>query len=229
MTHTYKYPKADNTVDIVVFGLDDNLKVLLIERGREGEPFFGHWALPGGFVNMDEDLTDAAYRELREETGIRPSYLEQLYTFGTPGRDPRGRVISTAYLGLVKPEDVQVVAADDARDARWWSVDALPPLAFDHAAILDMAVRRLRGKLRWQPVGVELLPSEFTLTELRKVYEIILARKVDDRNFRHKVLSFGVLQETGGVRKAAHRPATLYRFDPDAYARLRHTGLDFEV
>jgi len=146
-SYVYPFPKADHTADAVVFGIDTEkgvLNILLMERGHESEPYFGHWALPGGFVNEDEDLDTAVLRELREETGVQLSYMEQLYTFGDPDRDPRGHVISTAYLGLVRPGDVILKAADDAAKARWFSVTQLPPLAFDHRRIIREGLRRLQ-------------------------------------------------------------------------------------
>ncbi len=230
MTYTYEFPKADHTVDAVVFGLDLDegvLKVLLIERGREDEPFHESWALPGGFIDMDEDLEDALRRELREETGLDVSYVEQLYTFGKPGRDPRGRVISTAYLALVRPTEVQ--GADDARAAEWKPVKDLPPLAFDHEDILKVGLQRLRSKVRWQPVGFGLLPSEFTLTQLQRVYEIILGRSLDKRNFRRKLGRFGVLDKTAHKVAEKGRPAHLYSFSRSRYRGLHENGIDFEV
>lgn len=228
----YRYPKPDVTTDAVVFGLDldeGKLNILLIRRGREDEPFYDHWALPGGFLNMDEGLGKCARRELREETGVEPSYMEQLFTFGHPDRDPRGRVVTVAHMALVRPDQVTVKADDDAKDAQWFNVDNLPPLAFDHDEIIDMGLRRLRGKLRWQPIGVDLLDAEFTLSDLQQVYEVILGHSTDKRNFRRKVLSFGVLEETGGTRSEGHRPAKLYSFSQAAYDKLRREGLDFEV
>ncbi|SHJ82718.1 8-oxo-dGTP diphosphatase [Desulfatibacillum alkenivorans DSM 16219] len=230
MAYTYKYPKADHTVDAVVFGIDFDeaaLKILLIERARE--PFKGNWALPGGFVEMDEDLEAAVIRELREETNIRLSYMEQLYTFGAPGRDPRGRVISTAFLGLVQPGHIAIQEGSDAAKAIWWNVNELPGLAFDHAEIIKTGVQRLRSKISWQPVGIELLPDEFTLSDLQQACEIILGRTIDKRNFRRKVLKFGVLAPTGNVRKENYRPAQLYQFDKKRYALLQKQGIDFEV
>lgn len=237
MSYTYEYPKADNTTDAVVFGLDletRRLMVLLIERGREGEPFFGCWALPGGFLDMGEDLDTCVKRELEEETGLRLSFMEQLYTFGRPDRDPRGRVISVAYWGIVRPDQVTVQGMDDAKEARWFNVNDLPELAFDHDEILSLALKRLRGKLRWCPVGVWLLPKEFTMAELRTVYEIILGRTLDKGNFRRKILPHmkpdGCLPPTGQRRKqAAGRPAAIYSFNRDAYKALVREGLDFEV
>ena len=237
MSHTYEYPKADNTTDAVVLGLDlanHKLKVLLILQGREGEPFYGCWALPGGFLNMDEDLDRCVRRELEEETGLKLSFMEQLYTFGTPDRDPRGRVISVAYWGIVRPDQVKVEGAADAKEVRWFDVDDLPELAFDHDEILGMGIKRLRGKLRWCPVGVWLLPKEFTMAELRGVYEIILGRDLDKGNFRRKVMGHmregGCLPPTGEKRKqSTGRPSNIYRFDPDAYKALVREGLDFEI
>jgi len=230
--HVYRYPKVDNTADAVVFGINTMegcLNVLLIERGRESEPFFGHWALPGGFVNMGEDLDTTVLRELEEETGVKLSYMEQLATFSAPDRDPRGRVVTTAYLGLVRPEDVTIGGFDDAAKAMWFSVTGLPKLAFDHRRIIREGLRRLRSKVRWQPVGIDLLPEEFTLTQLQQVYETVLQRELDKRTFRKKVKKFDVLVDTGKKRGNGHRPAKLYRFDRDAYQRLVSEGMDFEV
>lgn len=224
-------PKASHTVDAVVFGLDIEdavLKVLLIERGIE--PFAGAWALPGGFVLENEDLDEAVQRELAEETGIKLSYLEQLYTFGKPKRDPRGRVISTAYLGFVRPSQVTLAGGSDASRAEWYDAKALPKLAFDHAEILRTGLSRLRSKVPWQPVGIELLPPHFTLTDLQRVYELILDSAIDKRNFRRKVQRFDVLVDTGKTTKeAAHRPAKLYRFDRKRYSQLQKQGVDFEL
>ena len=200
------------TVDLVIFTIADNdLKVLLIRR-KQG-PFRDLWALPGGFVEMDESLEDAAARELKEEVGVENVYLEQLFTFGDPKRDPRGRVISVSYFALVDAEQQRIVAASDAADAQWQTVFDLPRLAFDHREILDYAVWRLRNKLEWTTVGYELLPRRFTLSQLQRVYEIILQRPIDKRNFRKKVLAQGQLRELSETRTAgAHRPAKLYAF-----------------
>jgi 8-oxo-dGTP diphosphatase len=205
----HHYPAV--AVDMIIFTVvDDDLHVLLIQR--RGEPFAGHWAIPGGFVDEHESLDDAAARELREETGVSDVYLEQLYTFGAPGRDPRGRVISVAYYALLR-QPPRVEAADDAADARWFPLRALPPLAFDHAAILDYALARVRNKVEYTNVVYSLLPEEFTLTELQRVYEIILGRPLDKRNFRKKINSLDLVEPTGAERRdGAHRPAKLYRF-----------------
>ena len=175
MPFTYEYPRPALTVDCVVFGFDGGgLQVLLIRRALE--PFLGSWALPGGFVDMDEDLDQAARRELQEETHLSRVFLEQLFTFGTPGRDPRGRVVSVAYYALVRPDQHPATGDSDASEAAWHPVDQLPPLAFDHTQIIAKALERLRGKIRYQPVGFELLPKHFTLTQLQSLYEAILGR-----------------------------------------------------
>lgn len=229
MSHTYEHPRPALAVDCVVFGLDaEGLKVLLIERGLP--PFEGQWALPGGFVRMEETLDEAAHRELREETGVEAIYLEQLYSFGALKRDPRERVVSVAYYALVKLSDHRVHAATDARDAQWFNALTLPDLAFDHARILEVATERLRGKVRYQPIGFDLLPDKFTLTELQRLYEVILGRELDKRNFRKKINSMNLLEalderQTG----VAHRAARLYRFDKARYEELVERGFNFEV
>ncbi|MEM6732082.1 MAG: NUDIX domain-containing protein [Myxococcota bacterium] len=214
------------TVDCVVFGLDDHLKVLLIER--ENEPYSGAWALPGGFVRPEEDLEAAARRELEEETGVRDVFLEQLFTFGSPERDPRDRVVSVAYYALAKLRELR--ANTDARDARWFEARSLPGLAFDHDHIVKVAQERLRGKVRYQPIGFELLPTKFTLSQLQKLYETVLERSLDKRNFRKKILSMGLLDPLDEHQKAvAHRAARLYRFNRDKYQELLGQGFNFEL
>jgi 8-oxo-dGTP diphosphatase len=224
-----EYPRPSVTVDCVVFAVDqDDLKVLLIQRDLE--PFAGQWALPGGFVKMEETLDAAARRELREETGLERVFLEQLYTFGEPERDPRGRVISVAYYALVNLSDHRVHAATDARDASWFAVWDTPTLAFDHAAILETALARLKGKVRYQPIGFELLPGKFTLTELQRLYEVILEEELDKRNFRKRILAMDILVELDEVQKdVSHRAARLYRFDERKYRKLVKAGFDFQI
>lgn len=227
--YAYEYPRPALTVDCVVFGLGDaDLEVLLIERDLE--PFAGRWALPGGFVQMDEPLEAAARRELQEETGVERLYLEQLYTFGAVGRDPRARVVSVAYYGLVKLHDHALRAATDARDARWFPVASAPSLAFDHDTILSTALQRLKGKLRYVPIGFELLPPKFTLTQLQRLYEVVLQRPLDKRNFRKKAIHMGILEALDEREQGvAHRAARLYRFDRERYDRLVRDGFDFEL
>lgn len=229
MAHTYEYPRAALAVDCVVFGFDEGeLKLLLIQRGLE--PFKGRWALPGGFVHVDETLDAAARRELAEEAGLKEVFLEQLYTFGSLGRDPRERVVSVAYYALVKLSEHCAKAATDAAHAEWFPISRAPGLAFDHAEVLATALARLKGKVRYQPIGFELLPRRFTLSEMQHLYEAVLGVGLDKRNFRKKVLRLGLLiplderQMTG-----RHRPARLFGFDADKYAKLKQHGVNFEV
>lgn len=228
-TYTYEYPRPALAVDCVVFGVDaEDLKVLLIQRNLD--PFAGAWALPGGFVRMDESLEEAARRELAEETGVANLFLEQLCSFGDVGRDPRGRTVTVAYYALVKLSDHAIRAATDARNAAWFAVDDVPPLAFDHARILDAAWQRLQGKVRYQPIGFELLPPKFTLTQLQRMYEKVLDRPLDKRNFRKKILGMGVLEALTEVETdVAHRAARLYRFDKKRYDALVKQGFNFEL
>lgn len=225
----YKYPRPALTVDCVVFGFDGGgLKVVLIRRAFA--PFAGTWALPGGFVDMDEDIDQAARRELAEETHLNNVFLEQLYTFGSPGRDPRGRIVSVAYYALVRPDQHPATGDSDAAEAGWHPIDHLPPLAFDHADILRTALDRLRGKIRYQPIGFELLPNRFTLGQLQALYEAILGHGIDKRNFRKKLLAFDFIIPTKSFTTgAAHRPARLHRFDRHKYQILARKGFHFEL
>ena len=214
------YPRPSVTADVIIFTLRANdLQVLLIKRKHP--PFAGMWAIPGGFIAIDESLEDAALRELEEETGVRDVYLEQLYTFGGVDRDPRGRVITVAYYTLVPAAAISPRADSDAAESRWWSVHDLPPLAFDHADILVYALERLRYKLEYTAVGFELLPDAFTLSELQAAYEVVLGEKLDKRNFRRKILGAQVIEETGVHRTGEGRPAKLYHFRDDAVAEVK--------
>ena len=229
MNYSYEFERPALTVDIVVFALDeDGLQVMLIERDLE--PFAGRWALPGGFVRVNETLDEAARRELQEETGLRDIYLEQLYTFGDLGRDPRERIVTVAYYALVNLQGHDVKASTDARNAAWFTIDELPELAFDHETIVDAALERLRGKVRYQPIGFELLPNKFPLRDLQRLYEIVLDRELDKRNFRKKILSMDILVELNEIEKdVSHRAAKLYRFDKRKYDRLMRQGYHFEI
>jgi 8-oxo-dGTP diphosphatase len=229
MSYSYEYPRAALTVDCVVFALDDeDLKVLLIQRDLP--PFEGDWAFPGGFVRLDETLDEAARRELKEETGIENVFLEQLYTIGDLDRDPHERVVTVAYYVLVKLSDHQVQAATDARNAAWFAIEDVPSLAFDHEKILTLAHDRLRGKVRYQPIGFELLPAKFTLRQIQHLYEVVLDRSLDKRNFRKKILSMDILVELDEVETdVAHRAARLYKFDRRKYKRLTKQGFNFEI
>ncbi|MGA9672987.1 MAG: NUDIX domain-containing protein [Terracidiphilus sp.] len=199
------------TVDIVVFTVSEQkLKVLLIQRGIP--PFKGQYALPGGFVLANETLDAAAFRELSEETGTENIYLEQLYTFGDPKRDPRGRVVTVAYYALVPTGKSPLLAGTDAASAGLFPVEALPTLAFDHGKIIEYAVNRLRNKLEYTSVGFELLPKKFTLTTLQMLHEAILGRSLDKRNFRRKILSTGLLTASKEMEITGRKPARLYAF-----------------
>jgi 8-oxo-dGTP diphosphatase len=230
MAYTYDYPRPALTVDCVIFGLDESLrlKVLLIQRGHD--PFKDCWALPGGFVDMDEPLDTAAARELEEETGVKDLFIEQLYTFGTLKRDPRGRVVTVVYYSLVNLTKHKIEPHSDAKAVKWFPIDELPALAFDHADIMTIAIERLRGKVRYQPIGFELLPETFTLTQLQKLYESILGLKeLNKRNFRTKILKMNILKEDSILRGVAHRPAQLYRFDKKQYEEYVRKGFNFEL
>jgi 8-oxo-dGTP diphosphatase len=213
------------TVDLVIFTIHgDELKVLLVKRAIE--PFAGASALPGGFVHENESLEAAARRELQEETGVKEVYLEQLYSFGDPVRDPRGRVVTISYYALVSPDRV-LSAGTDAADARWWPVAELPALAFDHRKILDYALERLRNKLEYTTVGFQLLPERFTLTELQRVYEAILNKKLDKRNFRRKIELLKILKPLNEWQRGGRKPARLYRFAAARFEKLRDKGILF--
>jgi len=229
MSFTYKHPHPAVTVDGVVFGFDDaDLKLLLVKR--KVEPFKGQWALPGGFVTLNEGLEDAVRRELVEETGITRLYLEQLFTFGDPNRDPRERVISIAYYALVKLADHQVRAASDALEVAWFPVAEPPKLAFDHERIVDVALRRLKAKVRYEPIGFELLPEKFTLGELQRLYEVVLEQALDKRNFRKKILGTELLEALDEFQQdVAHRAAQFYRFNRGRYEELKKRGFNFEL
>ena len=212
--HVYDYPHPAVTVDVAIFTiLEDSLRILLIQR--KNPPFQSAWALPGGFVDIDESLKHAAWRELKEETGIHAAYLEQFYTFGHPRRDPRERVITVAYLALLPPDKVTTEAGSDAERAEWFDVKALPELAFDHPKIVARALHRLGEKIGDSAIAFQLLPETFTLPELRRAIELVGGEPLDRRNFRKRMLKQGLIAPTGEVaRRGAHRPAKLYRAAP---------------
>jgi 8-oxo-dGTP diphosphatase len=209
--YQYDYPHPAVTVDVVVFTLrDGQLKLLLIKRA--GEPYRGKWALPGGFVQMDEGLDAAAARELEEETGVSKVYLEQLYTFGRVDRDPRERVITVAYYALIPSDKLELRAATDAEAVGWFGLEELPKLAFDHKDIVAQAHERLVAKLDYSTIAFAFMPKRFTLSELQGVYEIIQQQKMDKRNFRKWILALEQIEETDEERRdGQHRPARLYR------------------
>ena len=209
--YRYKYPHPAVTTEVVLFTIRNRrLQLLLIRRG--GEPFKGRWALPGGFLEIDEDLEQGAMRELEEETGISGVYLEQLRTYGRPGRDPRERVISVAYYALAPSERLQPHAASDADAAAWFPIGDLPTLAFDHDEIIHAAHDRLVAKLDYSTIAFQFMPQRFALSELQDVYEILLDSELDKRNFRKWALALEQIEETGEQRRRGnHRPARLYR------------------
>jgi 8-oxo-dGTP diphosphatase len=218
-------------VDAVVIGYTskEGLSVLLIKRNIK--PFKDSWALPGGLVGDDESLEEAIQRELKEETGVNINYLEQLYSFGKPGRDPRNRVISITYYGLVKPDAFELHADTDAADVAWFNIRKLPQLAFDHQEILTAAHERLKSKMLYQPVGFELLDEKFPFSELEKLYMAVLDRPIDRRNFKKKISKFGFLEETAEKQAlyGAGRPGNLFRFNEQKYFQLQKEGINFEI
>lgn len=227
--YCYDYPRPAVTADCIIFGFDaGELKVLLIERGIE--PYKGKWAIPGGFLRDNESADDCARRELFEETGLENVFMEQLYTFSNPERDPRGHVVTVAYYALVKLSDYTVKAGDDAKNANWFGISKVPGLAFDHDRILRVALNRLRGKIRYQPVGFELLPERFTLPDLQTLYESILEVKIDRRNFRRKIDSTNLLiDHNESVKGVPHKGAKYYSFDKNKYMELVERGFNFEI
>ena len=224
--YCYRYPHPAVTTDCVIFGFDgERLQVLLIERGIE--PYKGRWAFPGGFLKMDETAEEGARRELKEETGLEGAYMEQFHTFSAIERDPRERVITIAYYTLVKIQEVK--GGDDAASARWFPLDEIPPLAFDHDYILRMATQRLREQIHFQPVGFELLPEKFTLKELQLLYEAILGINFDRRNFSKKMMHLEILidlEET--IWPTPKREAKLYKFNAEKYEELKRKGFRLE-
>lgn len=227
--YCYEYPRPAVTTDCVIFGFDGvDINVLLIERGIE--PYKGKWAFPGGFVQMDESTEECAKRELFEETGIKDVFIEQLYTFSDVKRDPRGRVITVAYFALVKTLDYQLLAGDDAIKAQWYKLKDIPSLAFDHDLILRIAHNRIKGKIRYQPIGFELLDSKFTMPQLQLLYESILEIKFDRRNFSNKILKTGLLiQLEEKVPNVPHKAPRYLMFNKKKYNELQSSGFNFEI
>lgn len=224
--YCYRYPHPAVTTDCVIFGFDGSqLNVLLVQRALE--PYKGKWAFPGGFLGMEESAEEGARRELLEETGLTAGYLEQLHTYSTPDRDPRERVVTIAYLALVRIADVR--GGDDAADARWWPVDRVPALAFDHDLILRDALCRLRERIHFHPIGHDLLPDKFTLRQLQSLYEAILGTRFDRRNFAKKMLHLDVLTQLDEtVWPTPRRQANLYSFNLQKYAELKQRGFRLE-
>lgn len=222
----YKYPHPAVTTDCVIFGFDgEKLNVLLVKRG--GEPYIGWWAFPGGFVRIDESAEDGALRELKEETQLSTGYMEQLQTYSSPDRDPRERVITIAYLALVKISEVK--GGDDATEAQWFPIDNVPHLAFDHDVILRDALIRLRERIHFHPVGYELLPEKFTLKQLQSLYEAVLGIRFDRRNFAKKMLHLDILKQLEEtVWPTPKREAKLFTFNIENYNELKRRGFRLE-
>ena len=228
-TYTYEYPRPSVTTDCVIFGYDvkDGLSVLLVERGIE--PFKGCWAFPGGYLQMDETTEAGALRELKEETefDVEKDFLEQLGCFSEVNRDPRGRVLTVAYYALVQKGAVK--GGDDASNAQWFPIGDVPQLAFDHEKILRVALKRLKERIHFRPIGFELLPETFTMPQLQALYESILEVHFDRRNFSNKMLKLGILEETGDRPKnAARNVAVTYRFNADKYKEMKSKGFRLE-
>lgn len=215
--YCYKYPHAAVTTDSVVFGFDGKkLHVLLIERG--GEPYKGSWAIPGGFIHMDETVEEGAFRELKEETGMENLYLEQFHVFSAVDRDPRERVLTVAFFALVNKSDYQVIAGDDAAKAAWYSLNELPKLAFDHKDIILSARKHLQDRMRAKPLAFNLLDEKFTMTEIQTLFEAVYNITYDRRNFYRKIMATGFLKDCGQSPVPVHnRIPQLYSFDEEAY------------
>lgn len=217
------------TIDIVLFGYQKELQILLVKR--KYDPFKGQWALPGGFVLENESLEEAVNRELKEETGVEIplNRLEQIYTFGEVHRDPRDRVVSVAYMGLVNPDLYKTQAATDTLDVEWFDWNQLPNLAFDHTEILELGLKRLQSKMIYSPIGFDLLPKTFLFSELEHLYQSILQMEIDRRNFRKKFLGLGLLDETGErISEGKGRPAMLYRFNKKVYEQLEKEKINLQ-
>jgi len=228
MNYTYNYPRPALTADCVIFGYDgDTMKLLLVKRNET--PFRGKWSLPGGFVGENEDAETAAKRVLFEKTGLERNFIEQLYTFSQPDRDPRGWVVSTAYFALINPKKILLEAGGNTDAVSWHAWNKIPPLAFDHKHILQTAITRLKGKISYQPIGFELLDNYFSLRQLQSLYETILETELDKRNFRKKILKTNLLEEMKNQVKKSKNDPTLYRFDKKQYEALEQTGFQFSI
>lgn len=223
------YPKPSVTIDSIVFGYHgENLSVLLIRRKEP--PFDGAWTLPGGFLYLQESLANCASRILQQKTGLQGVYLEQLYTFDAIDRDPRDRVLSVAYFALVNPTRFELVAGTATEGTAWFPVDALPELGFDHKSIIDCGLQRLRAKVRYQPIGFELLDSQFTFQELHKLYETILQKTINRGNFWKKIRETSLLKPTGMKRTGVKfRSPELFEFDKTKYLELTESGFEFSI
>ena len=229
MSHTEKDIIQNLSIDCVVFGFENSrMEVLLIKRKREPEK--DKWALPGGFILKNESLDSAAVRILEETSNVKNIYLEQVHTFGEVDRYPTRRVITIAYYALIDPDKHSLKPGIDTTDVQWFPINNLPETPFDHKTILNTALDKLRKQVRTEPVGFELLPKKFTLTQLQMLYESILGMKMDKRNFRKKILGLKILIALEEHQKSvAHRAARLYKFDTKRYKTLSEQGFNFEL
>jgi 8-oxo-dGTP diphosphatase len=229
MNELQQYPRPSVTVDCVVFGYDGNaISVLLINRKEA--PFKNMWTLPGGFLFLEETAEESAQRILKQKTGLNNLFLEQLYTFADVQRDPRGRVISIAYYTLVNPKLFNLVLGDAATDIKWFDANKIPKTGFDHKEIIKVALNRLKAKVTYQPIGFELLEKQFTLTEIQFLYEAILQRPIDKRNFRKRMLESKVIKATGEKRTGLkNRAPELFEFDEQQYKKLVKEGYQFKI
>ncbi len=218
-------------VDAVVFGYEKSIGLSILLIKRKYQPFKQKWALPGGYVRNDENLEQAVLRELEEESGVRLNYMEQLFSFGDVKRDPRKRVVTIAYLGLVKQDDFMLHASTDAEDVAWFNIKELPELGFDHKDILDLGLKRLKGKVTYAPIGFELLNEKFPFSDLERLYSILLDKEIDRRNFKKKIMKFGFIDELDEIAKGenAGRPGKYYTFNKKRYNELQVTGFGFEL
>lgn len=217
------------SIDCVVFGFDgEEIKILLIERAEE--PFKDFWALPGDLLPPEKDLNSSVNKVLKDLTGLSDLYFEQVETFGEVKRHPFGRVVTTAYYTLVKISDYKLNPSSFAAEAKWFNLKSVKKLAFDHNKILNSCFKQLQKSVRIKPIGFELLPPNFTLTQLQNLYEAILGVELDKRNFRKKILQMNFLIDTGNMQEnVSHRPAKLYSFDEEKYNELKNKGFNFEL
>lgn len=227
LKYCYKHPHPSITTDCVVFGFDGvRLNLLLIRRGLD--PFKGKWAFPGGFMRITETAEECARRELKEETGVSDIFLEQIHAFSDVDRDPRERVVTIAFFALIRHSDYKVIGGDDAAEARWFPLSEIPPLAFDHDRILRHALKHLRLKIHFEPIGFRLLDEKFSMSELQRLYESILDVKFDRRNFNKKILSLGIVEPTNEKIATGGRASQLYSFNEEKYWELKEKGMRLE-
>lgn len=229
MSHKLKEVLKNISIDCVIFGFKNNeLEVLLIKRAIN--PFMGYWALPGGFIKKEELVKEAADRILFETTGINNIYLEEFEIFDDINRFPNWRVLTLGHYALISPDNYHLSTGIDTSEVKWFSINNLPELPFDHLTIINSALNKLRNRVRYKPIGFELLPAKFTLPQLQKLYEVILGKNLDKRNFRKKIMKMHLLKKLNEKDKNnIKRPALLYKFDSKNYNKLKEKGFVFEI